>query len=80
MANNVKSNKQQRTNNRFDNITSFDPKQGQARERNTNQEIKTDFIPAYDVIQLRAYQIHQEKGGSDMDNWLEAERILKSES
>jgi len=28
------------------------------------------------TIQLRAYQIHQEKGGSELDNWLEAERIL----
>ena len=27
-------------------------------------------------IQLRAYQIHIEKGGSDLDNWLEAERDL----
>ena len=29
-------------------------------------------------IQLRAYQIHKEKGGSDIDNWLEAERSLKN--
>jgi hypothetical protein len=28
-------------------------------------------------IQLRAYQIHQEKGGTDLDNWLEAEQSLK---
>ena len=28
------------------------------------------------AIQLRAYQIYQEKGGSDLDNWLEAERSL----
>ena len=28
-------------------------------------------------IQLRAYQIHEVKGGSEMDNWLEAERILR---
>ena len=28
-------------------------------------------------IQLRAYQIHQKKGGSDFDNWLEAEQSLK---
>ena len=28
-------------------------------------------------IKLRAYQIHLEKGGSDLDNWLEAERFLK---
>ena len=29
-------------------------------------------------IQLRAYQIYQEKGGTDLDNWLEAEEILKN--
>ena len=29
-------------------------------------------------IKLRAYQIHLEKGGSDLDNWLEAEQSLKS--
>ena len=31
-------------------------------------------------IQLRAYQIHQEKGGSDLDNWLEAEKSLSIKS
>lgn len=30
------------------------------------------------AIKLRAYQIHQEKGGSDIDNWLEAERSLEN--
>jgi len=29
-------------------------------------------------IQLLAYQIYQEKGGSALDNWLEAERILRT--
>ena len=29
-------------------------------------------------IQLLAYQIYREKGGSALDNWLEAERILRS--
>jgi hypothetical protein len=29
-------------------------------------------------IQIRAYQIYQEKGGSAFDNWLEAERILRN--
>jgi len=28
-------------------------------------------------IRLRAYEIYREKGGSALDNWLEAERILK---
>ena len=39
----------------------------------------TDFVPTYEDVQRRAYQIHEEKGGSDLDNWLEAERILKVE-
>ena len=30
------------------------------------------------AIQLRSYQIHQEKGGTALDNWLEAERILRN--
>jgi hypothetical protein len=30
------------------------------------------------VVQLRAYKIHEEKGGSDLDNWLEAEQILRN--
>ena len=30
------------------------------------------------AIKLRAYQIHLEKGGSDLDNWLEAERSLSN--
>lgn len=32
----------------------------------------------HDSIQLLAYQIYHEKGGSALDNWLEAERILKN--
>ncbi len=30
------------------------------------------------IIQFQAYLIYQEKGGSDLDNWLEAERFLKN--
>lgn len=29
-------------------------------------------------IQLLAYQIYREKGGTALDNWLEAERILRN--
>jgi hypothetical protein len=29
-------------------------------------------------IQLLAYQIYHEKGGTALDNWLEAERILRN--
>jgi len=31
------------------------------------------------LIQIRAYQIHQEKGGSHLDNWLEAEQDVKND-
>jgi len=29
-------------------------------------------------IQLLAYQIYRKKGGAALDNWLEAERILRA--
>lgn len=32
----------------------------------------------HSAIQLLAYQIYHEKGGTALDNWLEAERILKN--
>ena len=38
---------------------------------------QTDLAVKDTSIKLRAYQIYQEKGGSDLDNWLEAERSLK---
>ena len=37
---------------------------------------KTDELDS--SIKLRAYQIHLEKGGSDLDNWLEAEQSIKN--
>ena len=37
---------------------------------------KEVVVPEGSSIQLRAYQIHEEKGGTAMDNWLEAERDL----
>jgi hypothetical protein len=41
------------------------------------QDISTKADKDSSDIKLRAYQIHLEKGGSDLDNWLEAERSLK---
>ena len=32
----------------------------------------------HNSIQFLAYQIYQEKGGTALDNWLEAERILRN--
>ena len=52
----------------------YDPYQVDASAGN----IQTNLAVEDSSIQLRAYQIHEEKGGSDFDNWLEAEQILKN--
>lgn len=43
----------------------------------TSTEIQEKAVVDERSIQLRSYQIHQEKGGTALDNWLEAEQILK---
>ena len=50
----------------------------QASEASESEDIATKVAEKDDSIKLRAYQIHEEKGGSDLDNWLEAERSLKN--
>ena len=47
---------------------------GVIKSEDSQENVAVDDNP----IQLRAYQIHKEKGGSDIDNWLEAERSLKN--
>jgi hypothetical protein len=47
----------------------------------SSKSIEFEDIPIKMVVderpvRLLAYQIHQEKGGSDLDNWFEAEREL----
>lgn len=54
------------------------------RNYGTNGNSKTQFTqelftPSYEDIKMRAYLLHEERGGSDLDNWLEAERLLKEE-
>lgn len=44
-----------------------------------SQEVQEEYMPNFLDVQRLAYQIYQEKGGNDFDNWLEAERILKEE-
>ncbi len=36
-------------------------------------------VPEKKSLEIRAYEIHQKKGGSNLDNWLEAESNLKKE-
>ena len=40
--------------------------------------IKTNLLADDSSVQLRAYQIYQEKGGPALDNWLEAEQTLRN--
>jgi hypothetical protein len=47
----------------------------------TNESVKSGNIQMKvpgdaSSVQTLAYQIYQQKGGSELDNWLEAERIL----
>ena len=41
------------------------------------EAVKTSMPVDDGSVQLRAYQIYQEKGGSAFDNWLEAEQTFK---
>lgn len=50
----------------------------QASEPMKAEDIQTKATVDENSIRLRAYQIHQEKGGSSLNNWLEAEASLKS--
>ena len=47
-------------------------------EVSKSEDIQTKVDEKDSSIKLRAYQIHLEKGGSDLDNWLEAERSFKT--
>ena len=53
----------------------YDPYQSNGAKK--SQDISTKADEDNSDIKLRAYQIHLEKGGSDLDNWLEAERSLR---
>lgn len=44
-----------------------------------SEDVHRDVVVNDSSLQLTAYQIHQEKGGTALDNWLEAEQILKNE-
>ena len=50
----------------------------QSSEAMKSEDLQSKAIEENSSIKLRAYQIHLEKGGSDLDNWLEAERSLKN--
>jgi len=51
----------------------------QSRKSMESGDIQTKRVVDESSIQLLAYQIYQEKGGTDLDNWLEAEQSLKND-
>lgn len=61
---------------RFKRENVFSPKKKSPRSKDIQKDVTVDK----GAIQLRAYQIYREKGGSALDNWLEAERILKNKN
>jgi len=53
-----------------------------ARETNlksTGKRVKVDEKPLYEMIQKKAYELYEKRGreqGKDLDDWLEAEKII----
>ena len=47
-------------------------------QRNGPEDILKNESIHHSFIQLLAYQIYNKKGGTALDNWLEAERILRN--
>lgn len=50
----------------------------QANDSMDTGDIKKKVSIDHHLIQVRAHKIHEEKGGSDLDNWLEAEQIIRN--
>ena len=48
----------------------------QTSESPQAEDIHTKVVVEDFSIRLLAYQIHKKKGGTDLDNWYEAERVL----
>ena len=45
----------------------------------TRTESHGNFELTYEEIQKKAYQLHEQRGGDHLENWLDAERTLKQE-
>jgi len=52
-----------------------------ARKNATTVQAETDYQPPFEQIQVRAYEIYIRRGrtdGFDLDDWLQAEKELKT--
>jgi len=54
----------------------YDPYQASKLMESKDNQTRDDVEKNH--IQHRAYQIYLEKGGSHLDNWLEAERTIRN--
>lgn len=66
------------SNNRGSASTTIDPETMEGAGHSPSKSVD-GAAPSYEEIQARAYQIHEQKGGSELENWLEAEKVLKEE-
>lgn len=72
--------KEEQINNRLDKVARFQQEHAAYPPSPTTPttELEKSVAVEENSIQQRAYQIFTERGGSALDNWLEAERILKN--
>ncbi len=43
-----------------------------------SESIHSNSALHHDLIQVRAYQLYEQRGGLALDNWLEAEQMVKN--
>ena len=54
-----------------------------ARKDETTDQAEPNYEPTFEQIQVRAYEIYIQRGrtdGPDLDDWLQAEKDLKTSS
>src|SRR6185503_19305947 len=70
---------EEQTNNRlYSTVLSRKKKVPNLSDEFTSTEIHEMVVVDEQSLQRRSYQIHQEKGGTALENWLETEQILKN--
>lgn len=57
-------------------VRAQEAKRAPAPERSRSEHVNV----TYDMVAQRAYEIWRDQGGSDFDNWIKAERELRSNS
>jgi len=79
MSNHYHENREKQMNEKIHGLAQFQHENGPYPVSGT---MNTEHMPKPEAVQhssieLLAYRIYREKGGTALDNWLEAERILR---